>query len=84
MLSRCYKYKIYADFFEITSVVLQDNTLAPYLFAICCIFVLRMSLDSWKELEFTFSTTRSKKRLVNTKNTELSCTTKITLAPLNH
>jgi len=49
------------DFFEITSGVLQGDTLAPYLFIICLDYVLRKSLDSNKELGFTLCKARSRR-----------------------
>ena len=33
------------DYFEIVTAVLQGDTLAPYLFIICLVYVLRTSLD---------------------------------------
>ena len=49
------------DFFNITSGVLQGDTLAPYLFVICLDYVLRKAIDSNKELGFTLAKSRSKR-----------------------
>ena len=37
------------DFFGIVAGVLQEDTLAPYLFIFCLDYVLRMSIDLIKE-----------------------------------
>ena len=39
----------HTDFFDIVARVLQENTLAPYLFIICLDYVLRMLIDLIKE-----------------------------------
>ena len=49
------------DFFEITSGVLQGDTLAPYLFVICLDYILRKALDSDKELGFTLVEYKSRR-----------------------
>ena len=49
------------DFFDITSCVLQGDTLTPYLFITCLDYVLRRALDSNKELGFNLHTARSKR-----------------------
>ena len=40
------------DFFNIIASVLQEDTLAPYLFIICLNYVLRTSIDLMKENGF--------------------------------
>lgn len=47
--------------FKITSGVLQGDALAPYLFVIYHGYVLRVSLDSQKQLGFTLSKVRSRR-----------------------
>ena len=37
------------DYFDIVAGVLQEDTLAPYLFIICLDYVLRKSIDKIKE-----------------------------------
>ena len=49
------------DLFEITSGVLQGDTLAPYLFIICLDYALRRSLDANKDLDFTLQYARSRR-----------------------
>ena len=49
------------DLFEITSGVLQGDTLAPYLFIICLDYALRRSLDANKDLGFTLQYARSRR-----------------------
>ena len=49
------------DFFEITSGVLQGDTLAPYLFIICLDYALRRSLDANTDLGFTLQYARSRR-----------------------
>ena len=49
------------DFFEITSCVLQGDTLAPYLFITCLDYVLRRALDSNEELGFNLHIARSRR-----------------------
>ena len=46
-------------FFEITTGVLQGDTLAPLLFIICLDYILKNSLDCNKELGFTISKRKS-------------------------
>ena len=48
------------DFFDIVSDVLQEDTLALYLFIICLDYVLRTSIDLMKENGFTLEKTRSR------------------------
>ena len=40
------------DYFDIVAGVLQEDTLAPYLFIICLDYVLRTSMDLMKENGF--------------------------------
>ena len=47
-----------AHLFEITSGVLQGDTLAPYLFIICLDYPLRRSLEANKDLGFTLQYAR--------------------------
>ena len=47
--------------FEITSGVLQGDTLAPYLFIICLDYALRRSLDANKDLGFTLQYARNRR-----------------------
>lgn len=49
------------DFFNITSGVLQGDTLAPFLFVICLDYVLRKAADSNKVLGFTLQKSRSRR-----------------------
>ena len=49
------------DYFDIVAVVLQGDTLAPYLFIICLDHVLRTSIDKMKENAFTLTKERSRK-----------------------
>ena len=48
------------DFFDIVARVLQIDSLAPYLFIIYLDNMLRMSIDSIKENDFTFTKLRSR------------------------
>ena len=47
------------DFFNITSGVLQGDTLAPYLFVICLDYALRISADKHSELGLTLEERKS-------------------------
>ena len=49
------------DLFEITSGVLEGDTLSPYLFIICLDNALRRSLDANKDLGFTLQYARSRR-----------------------
>ena len=40
------------EFFEITAGVLQDDTLAPFLFIICLDYILKKALDQTYDLGF--------------------------------
>ena len=48
------------DFFDIVAGVLQEDTLAPYLFIICLDYVLRTFRDSMKENGITLIKARSR------------------------
>ena len=48
-------------FLEITTGVLQGNTLAPFLFIICLDYILKTSLDNDRELGFTLTERRSRR-----------------------
>ena len=50
------------DFFDIVAGVLQEDTLAPYLFLICLDNVLRVLIDLKNEIGFTLKQTRMKPR----------------------
>ena len=47
------------DFFDIIAVVLQGDTLAPFLFIICLEYVLRTSAEKIKNLSFILTKSRS-------------------------
>ena len=47
------------DYFDNVAVVLQGNTLAPYLFIICLDYVLRTSIDKMKDKGFKLTKERS-------------------------
>ena len=49
------------DYFDIVAGVLQEDTLAPYLFIICLDYVLRTSTDKIKENGFQLTKERSRK-----------------------
>ena len=49
------------DYFDIAAGVLQEDTLAPYLFIICLDYVLRTSLDKIKENGFKLTKERSRR-----------------------
>ena len=49
------------DYFNIAAGVLQRDTLAPYLFIICLVYVLRTSIDLIKENSFKLGKERSKR-----------------------
>ena len=46
-------------YFEITTGVLQGNTLAPFLFIIYLYYILKTSLDNNRELGFTLTERKS-------------------------
>ena len=47
-------------YFEITTGVLQGDTLAPFLFIICLEYILKTSLDNNRELGFTLTERKSR------------------------
>ena len=54
MLYRNTKVKVpspdgHTDYFDIVAGVLQGDTLVPYLFIICLVYMFRMSIDKMKE-----------------------------------
>ena len=49
------------EYFDIVAVVLQGDTLAPYLFIICLDYVLRTSIDKIKENGFELTKKRSRR-----------------------
>ena len=48
-------------FFEITTGVLQGDTLAPFLFILCLDYILKTSVDINAELGFTLTERRSRR-----------------------
>ena len=54
------------EYFDIVAGVLQDYTLAPYLFIICLDYVLRTSIDKIKENGFELTKIRSRRYLAKT------------------
>ena len=48
-------------YFEITTGVLQGDTLAPFLFLICLDYILKTSLDNNRELGFTLTERKSRR-----------------------
>ena len=49
------------EFFDILAGVLQGNTLAPFLFAICLDYVLRISVDKCNDYDLTLELARSRR-----------------------
>ena len=49
------------DYFDIVACVLQEVTLAPYLFIICLDYILRTSIDKIKENSFKLTKERSRR-----------------------
>ena len=49
------------DYFDIVAVVMQGDTLAPYLFIICLNYMLRISIDKNKENGFELTKKRSRR-----------------------
>ena len=49
------------EYFDIVAVVLQGNTLAPYLFIICLDYVLRTSIDKIRMNGFELTKKRSRR-----------------------
>ena len=61
MLYKNTKVKVRSlDFFDIVAGVLQEDTLAPYLFIICLDYVLGTSIDFMKENGFTLAQAKSR------------------------
>ena len=54
------------EYFDIVAVVLQGDTLAPYLFIICLDYVLRTSIDKIRENGFELTKKRSRRRPAKT------------------
>ena len=50
-----------SDYFDIVTGVLQEDTLATYLFIICLNYVLRTSIDLMKDNAFKLSKERSRR-----------------------
>ena len=48
-----------SPYFEITTGVLQGDTIAPFLFIICLDYILKTSLDNDRELGFTLTKRKS-------------------------
>ena len=53
------------DYFDIVAGVLQEDTLAPYLFLICLDYVLRTSINKMKENGFKLT---KKQKVPHTNN----------------
>ena len=49
------------DYFDIVAGVLQGDTLAPYLFTICLVYVIRTSIDKMKDNSFKLTKERSRR-----------------------
>ena len=49
------------EYFDIVAGVLQEDTLAPYLFIICLDYVLRTSMDKIRENSFELTKKRSRR-----------------------
>ena len=49
------------EYFDIVAGVLQGDTLAPYLFIICLVYVLRTSIDKIRENGFELTKKRSRR-----------------------
>ena len=52
---------LHPDYFDIVAGVLQEDTLAPYLFIICLDYVLRTSIDNIRENGFELTKKRSRR-----------------------
>ena len=61
MLHENTKVKFRSDFFDIVVGVVQEDTLASYLFSICRDKVLRTSIDLMKEYGLTQKKARSRR-----------------------
>ena len=71
MIYRNTKVKVHSpdgdtDYFDIVTGVLQEDTLAPYLFIMCLDYVLRTSFDKMKENNFKLTKERSRRYPVQT------------------
>ena len=55
-----------SEYFDFVAGVLQENTLAPYLFIICLDYVLRTSVDKIKGNGFKLTKKRNRKYLAQT------------------
>ena len=55
-------------FFEITTGVLQGDTLSPFLFIICLDYVLKTSLDNYRKLDIPRSNYRHRLRRRHCRN----------------
>ena len=49
------------DYFDIVAEVLQEDTLAPYLFIVCLDYILRTSIDNIRENGFELTKKRSRR-----------------------
>ena len=54
------------DYFDIVAGVLQEDSLAPYLFIICLDYVLRTFIDKMKENSCKLTKERSRRNPVQT------------------
>ena len=54
------------EYFDIVGGVLQEDTLAPYLFIICLNYVLRISIDKIRENGFELTKKRSRRHPAKT------------------
>ena len=66
MLYRNTKVKVHSshgdrDYFDIVVGILQEDTLAPYLFIICLDYMLRTSIDKMKDNSFNLTKERSRR-----------------------
>ena len=66
------------EYFDIVAVVLQGDTLAPYLFIICLDYVLRTSIDKIRENSFELTKKRSRRYPAKT-ITDANCTDDIAI-----
>ena len=54
------------DYFDIVAGIVQEDTLAPYLFIICLDYVLRTSINEIKENGFKLTKEKSRRYLAKT------------------
>ena len=54
------------DFFDIVTGILQVDILAPYMFIICLVYIIRTSIDLIKENGFTLKKARNRRYLAET------------------